>query len=76
MESFEELSDIYSDNEKDDDLVDALNRLSPPDRNLMIMYIECGCCYRALAKRMRCNDQTVRRYIMNIRKKILSHLDD
>lgn len=74
MESFEELSSIYAENEKDDNLVDALNELPSPERNLFIMFIECGCHYKALARRMNCNDQTIRRYIFNIRKKIIDKL--
>lgn len=74
-ESFEELNDIFKENEYDDSLVKALNMLQDDKRNMYILYIACGNNYTKLAKVMRCSSAWMRAYILDIKEEIKNNLE-
>ena len=68
---FKELSDIYIENEENDDNINALNKLDTIDRNLMILYIISDNKYTIMAKKLNCCTAVVKRKIDEIRDKII-----
>ena len=66
---FISLERYFTENERKNLLVDALNELDPIDRNLLIDLVKCG-TLKQLSIELNCSQQIVRKKIKEIRNKI------
>ena len=70
VDTFEELDEIYRDNDYDNNLVNALNALPVDERALMIRYIAANCNKLALSKELGCGRTLIHNKITKIQVKL------
>lgn len=76
---FETIKRDYLPNEGDDDkmrsLKEAMECLNPAEQRIWLTYVECG-TYTATAKEYNVSAPTAKKYITQLKNKILEHLEE
>ena len=74
LRDFRQLDREYRENTTDSRVVEALNRLPPDERALMILYITFGRNMNATADYLHADRHTIARYMANTKNKIEANL--
>lgn len=75
-DDFTTLDFCYRANIEDNEAVSALNSLPTDERNIFILYIECGCHYTEVSRRAKISVQLVKERIDEIKHKLQMTLNE